>query len=83
MDLGSPSSIQTSLSLKEGVVRLEDIFKEGAVVEEQKEKQIALAKAAMMDVANKRQKLFDQKFSHPQRLLEVWTTMGNSHLQRV
>jgi glutamyl-tRNA reductase len=69
VDLGSPSSIQTSLSLTEGVVRLDDIFHEGAVVEEQKEKQIALAKAAMVDIAMKRQALFAQKFNKSPELL--------------
>src|SRR5690606_8518334 len=32
VDLGSPSTIKTSLHHNEGVVRLEDIFNEGAIV---------------------------------------------------
>lgn len=69
VDLGSPSSIQTSLKLSEGVVRLDDIFKEGAVIEEQKEKQIQLAKTAMISLATKRQALFEEKFRRSTQLL--------------
>lgn len=63
VDLGSPSSIATNLSFDEGVVRLDDIFNEGAVVESQKQAQIALAKAAMINVTVKRQFLLQQKFN--------------------
>lgn len=69
VDLGSPSSIKTSLPLSEGVVRLEDIFNEGAVIESQKQAQIAQAKAAMVSVALKRQALFNEKFNRPVELL--------------
>lgn len=63
VDLGSPSSILTPYSVSEGVVRLDDIFNEGAVVEGQKQAQIALAKAAMISITLKRQALFEEKFN--------------------
>lgn len=66
VDLGSPSVIRTSLTLDEGVVRLDDIFNEGAVVESQKQQQIALAREAMQAVTSKRAALFEQKLLAPQ-----------------
>lgn len=69
VDLGSPSSIKTSLGFSEGVVRLEDIFNEGAVVEGQKQAQIALAKAAMISLTMKRQALFSEKFNKTSDLI--------------
>ena len=74
VDLGSPSSIRTSLTFAEGVVRLEDIFNEGAIVEGQKQAQIALAKAAMLSLVIKRQALFAQKFSRSQELISPQIT---------
>jgi glutamyl-tRNA reductase len=69
VDLGSPSSIKTSLKFDEGIVRLEDIFNEGAIVEGQKEVQINLAKAAMVSLTMKRQVLFEQKFNRSPELI--------------
>ncbi|MFP5385243.1 MAG: hypothetical protein ACLGHN_04145 [Bacteriovoracia bacterium] len=69
VDLGSPSTIRTSLSLEEGVVRLDDIFQEGAIVEEQKQAQISLAKRAMAELTMKRKALFEQKFQKSPELL--------------
>jgi glutamyl-tRNA reductase len=63
VDLGSPSAINTSQTLEDGVVRLDDIFNEGAVIESQKQEQIALAKAAMLNLTVKRQTLFQQKLN--------------------
>lgn len=63
VDLGSPSTINTHLGISEGVVRLDDIFNEGAVVEVQKQAQIALAKAAMISMTMKRQALFSEKMN--------------------
>lgn len=63
VDLGSPSSIQTDLTLNDGVVRLENIFDEGAVVEAKKREQIALAKAHMVSLTIRRDALFTQKFN--------------------
>lgn len=69
VDLGSPSTINTHLGAAEGVVRLEDIFNEGAVVEVQKQAQIALAKAAMISLTMKRQALFSEKLSKSAELI--------------
>jgi glutamyl-tRNA reductase len=69
VDLGSPSSIKTSLSSQEGVIRLEDIFLEGAILQDHKEKQIALAKAAMVGLTLKRQALFEEKFNKTPELI--------------
>ncbi len=74
VDLGSPSSIKTNLGHSEGVVRLDDIFNEGAIVETQKHAQIALAKAAMVSLTMKRQALFDEKFSKTIELLSPQIT---------
>lgn len=68
VDLGSPSSIDTNLDINSGVVRLDDIFREGAIVQDQKEKQIAMAKAAMIDITMKRQSLFEEKFNKSSEL---------------
>jgi hypothetical protein len=69
IDLGSPSSISTSLTLQEGVVRLDDIFREGAIVEDQKQAQINLARAEMVRLTLKRKALFEEKFSKTPELL--------------
>jgi glutamyl-tRNA reductase len=61
VDLGSPSSIKTSLDLDNGVVRLDDIFREGAIVQGQKERQIDLARSAMVNITMKRHSLFEEK----------------------
>lgn len=62
VDLGSPSVISTSLSAAEGVVRLENIFDEGAIVEGQKQEQIELARLAMQEMTLKRKTLLEAKF---------------------
>ncbi len=69
VDLGSPSSIHTFLETSGGVVRLDDIFREGAIVEEQKHAQINLAKEAMVEITQKRKALFEEKFSKSKELL--------------
>lgn len=61
VDLGGPSSIQTSMSLEDGIVRLQDIFNEGAIVESQKQQQIELARNAMLERASRRRDLLNQK----------------------
>jgi glutamyl-tRNA reductase len=63
VDLGSPSVIKTHLTAHEGVVRLDDIFDEGAIVEGHKQQQIELARAAMLEVTHKRRSLFAAKFN--------------------
>lgn len=65
VDLGSPSVIKTSLTLAEGVVRLENIFDEGAIVETQKQQQIALAREAMQIITHRRKTLFEAKLTRP------------------
>jgi glutamyl-tRNA reductase len=69
VDLGSPSTIKTHLGFSEGVVRLEDIFNEGAIVEGQKQAQITLAKAEMIALTMKRQTLFSEKFNKSSDLI--------------
>jgi glutamyl-tRNA reductase len=54
IDLGSPSVIETNLSFDDGVMRLKEIFDEGAVHEDHKLKQIESAKLAMNDIVLKR-----------------------------
>lgn len=61
VDLGSPSSIKTELKLEQGIVRLDDIFNEGAVVESQKQLQIELAREKMVELAGRRRDLLSQK----------------------
>jgi glutamyl-tRNA reductase len=71
VDLGSPSVIETNLGLSSGVIRLDDIFNEGAVVEGQKQHQINLARTAMIEVTQKRMNLFQQKLLTPQIVSDV------------
>ncbi|HXH76514.1 MAG TPA: hypothetical protein VNJ08_16200 [Bacteriovoracaceae bacterium] len=71
VDLGSPSVINTSFSLEDGIVRLQDIFNEGAIVEGQKQQQIALAREAMQVITQKRKVLFQQKLLTPQITSDV------------
>ncbi|MBA2405527.1 MAG: hypothetical protein H0V66_12195 [Bdellovibrionales bacterium] len=63
VDLGSPSVIQTGLTLADGIVRLDDILNEGAIVEGKKQQQIDLARAAMSELTLKRKSLFEAKFN--------------------
>jgi glutamyl-tRNA reductase len=69
VDLGSPSVIQTGLQLDTGVVRLDDIFNEGAIVESQKAQQIALAQAAMVEITHRRKSLFEEKLNRQDKLI--------------
>ena len=68
VDLGSPSTIRSSLGINEGVVRLDDIFDEGAIVESQKQQQINLAREAMIDITLKRAALLEQKLKRSDEL---------------
>ena len=61
IDLGSPSVIDTTLDARDGVMRLEDIFNEGAVKENHKKAQIKKAKNAMDDIVEKRHLIFQKK----------------------
>lgn len=69
VDLGSPSVIQTDMTLVDGVVRLNDIFDEGAIVEEQKQQQITLAREAMLSITLKRKSLLEEKLNRTSKLL--------------
>jgi glutamyl-tRNA reductase len=55
VDLGSPSCIQTSSTKLEHVMRLEDIFEDGAIHEDHKIHQIKKARNAMNIIIDKRQ----------------------------
>jgi glutamyl-tRNA reductase len=61
IDLGSPSSIQTNLNFAAGVMRLEDVFGEGAMQEDHKKQQINKALEAMEGIVAKRQQVFLKK----------------------
>ena len=61
VDLGSPSVIKTDLTIEEGVVRLDDILNEGAIMEDHKLVQIELARQAMLEITHKRKSLFQVK----------------------
>ena len=80
VDLGSPSAISTSLTLSEGVVRLTNIFDEGAIVEGQKQQQIELARAAMLETTFKRKALFEAKLNRTTELLAPQITKDVRYL---
>ena len=61
IDLGSPSAIQTSFSYSQGVMKLDDVFGEGAVHETHKKNQIEIARTAMEGIATKRHEIFRKK----------------------
>lgn len=66
VDLGSPSAIQTELNYSQGVMKLDDVFQEGAVHETHKKLQIEKAKIAMDGIVNKRHQIFiNKKLKHP------------------
>jgi glutamyl-tRNA reductase len=54
IDLGSPSTIETPLTLEDGVMRLDQICQEGTIHEEHKINQIEKAKIAMDGLVEKR-----------------------------
>lgn len=80
VDLGSPSVIRTDLTDSEGVVRLENIFNEGAIVEGQKQQQIELARAAMLEVTNRRKALFSAKFKSSTAVITPQSTPDMRYL---
>jgi glutamyl-tRNA reductase len=61
VDLGSPSAVDTKFSYLDGVMKLDDVFKEGAVHETQKLDQIEKARMAMKSIAIKRLDVFKEK----------------------
>lgn len=80
VDLGSPSVVKTSLTYDDGIVRLDDIFNEGVVVEGQKQTQIALARQEMLSISIRRKELFEKKFSSLPKLPTPQTTTGMRYL---
>lgn len=54
IDLGSPSVIDTTLTEKDGVLRLEDIFKQSAKLNIEKLDKVNRAKAAILEIAKRR-----------------------------
>ncbi len=80
VDLGSPSVIQTTLKASDGVIRLQDIFDEGAVVETHKEQQIALAREAMIQLTHKRKSLLEAKLNARAALVTPQIVPGMRYL---
>ena len=58
IDLGSPSAIKTELDYESGVMKLDDVFKEGAVHEDHKKNQIVIARTEMKKIVSKRDEVF-------------------------
>jgi len=63
IDLGSPSVINTHLSEADGVLRLEDIFRQSAQMNIEKMEKIARAKVAIVKLCENRRHAFS--LSHP------------------
>ena len=61
VDLGSPSCIKTHMNSEHGVLRLDDILNEGAILEENKREKIAQAQAAIFNLAERRKTYLQQK----------------------
>ena len=69
VDLGSPSCINTELGFESGVMKLDDVFKEGAVHEGHKLNQIKNARSAMT-------KLTEKRYIHLKKKLETKLNLG-------
>ena len=69
VDLGSPSVIKTSFERHQKVIRLADIFDEGAIVEDHKQRQIEQAREAMHAITLKRKALFEEKIERQMELV--------------
>ncbi|RPJ76435.1 MAG: hypothetical protein EHM20_07460 [Alphaproteobacteria bacterium] len=63
IDLGSPSVIKTNLSENEGVLRLEDIFRQSAKMNIEKMEKIRCAKESILKLCENRKQTFS--ISHP------------------
>lgn len=63
IDLGSPSVINTCLSQKDGVLRLEDIFRQSAKMNIEKMEKIKRAKESIVKLCENRRQTFS--LSHP------------------
>ncbi len=62
IDLGSPSVIKTNLTENEGVLRLEDIFKQSSRLNEEKMEKIRCAKEAILLLADNRRLHFSMSY---------------------
>jgi glutamyl-tRNA reductase len=61
VDLGSPSAVDTNFNYDQGVMKLDDVFEEGAIHETQKLNQVDKARKALEGIVDKRQKIFKKK----------------------
>lgn len=61
IDLGSPSALQTSFSKEQDLLRLENIYEEGAIKDEQKTESINMARVAIESMAKKRITLINEQ----------------------
>lgn len=61
IDLGSPSCLNTMLTSNEGLLRLEDILAEGAMVEDQKLEKLQLARQAMLELVERRSRWLEER----------------------
>ncbi len=71
IDLGSPSCLSTSFTREQGVLRLEDIFAEGAIRDEEKLLKIREARKFMDVIVEKRRETFMNKQLKAQSLEET------------
>lgn len=61
VDLGSPSCLHTDLTIEQGLLKLNDILAEGAMVEEQKYERLVLARHALHEVVDKRVRWLEER----------------------
>lgn len=73
VDLGSPSAVQTYFNYSEGVMKLDDVFKEGAIHETQKINQVELARKAMVGIVENRSQVFKKKKTKLKKLYKPTT----------
>lgn len=78
IDLGFPSVVDTNLSVDEGVMRLDDIFKEGAIKEEYKQQQILKAQSALKEIVIKRNSCLNQKSKNKERYVRNKECQNNT-----
>lgn len=67
VDLGSPSCIKTDMNSEQGVLRLDDILNEGAILEEKKQAKLSQAHEAINDLVIYRKKHLETKANLKQR----------------
>ncbi len=66
VDLGSPSCLKTLRGKAEGLIRLTDLFEEGALLEEQKRVKVELAQLALEERVQHRAQWLEKKFNERQ-----------------